>query len=142
MATLAAGALLVGVARLVYLCKQRLSLVGVKGALLDACYLILLGHVLSSRQAPWGTAGPPLPVAALNGHAASMRKRDRLVASVSLRELHTVVARVRPVLGEKLLVRATLGDLAVLHGHDLVGVLDGGEAVRDDQRRPALRKLG
>jgi hypothetical protein len=36
---------------------------------------------------------------------------------------------------DELVERAALGDPAVLHDEDLVGAADGGETVRDDDRR-------
>lgn len=49
----------------------------------------------------------------------------------------TILQRVKVVihalLGEELLVVADLLDFAFAHDDDLVGVLDGGEAVRDDE---------
>src|SRR6266853_1619764 len=43
---------------------------------------------------------------------------------------------VNPALGQQLLVRSHLADLAFVHHDDLVGALDGREPVGDDQRRP------
>src|SRR5271156_538681 len=40
---------------------------------------------------------------------------------------------VNAALGQQLLVRSHLADLAFVHHDDLVGALDGGETVRDDQ---------
>ena len=39
------------------------------------------------------------------------------------------------VLSEQLFVRAALDDAAVFEDHDGIGVADGGQAVRDDERR-------
>src|ERR1700687_1384812 len=43
---------------------------------------------------------------------------------------------INPALGQQLLVRSHLADLAFVHHDDLVGPLDGREPVRDDQRSP------
>ena len=51
-------------------------------------------------------------------------------------------APVQTVLLHELGVRAVLGDPAVCHDEDLVGVLDGREAVGDDDDRLAARQLG
>jgi hypothetical protein len=45
----------------------------------------------------------------------------------------------RAVGGEQLHERAALRDVAVLDDEDLVGAPDGGEAVSDDDRRPAAQ---
>ena len=42
--------------------------------------------------------------------------------------------------GDEFLVRAALDDPAVVEHHDSVGVLDGGEAVGDDEHRPAFHQ--
>src|ERR1019366_1306004 len=49
--------------------------------------------------------------------------------------LQLVKLVVNPALGQQLLVRSHLADLAFVHHDDLVGALDGRESVRDDQRR-------
>ena len=43
---------------------------------------------------------------------------------------------------QQLRVRAALGDLSPFQHDDLVGALHGGQAVGDDDGRPALGKLG
>ena len=57
-------------------------------------------------------------------------------------ELRLVELRVEAALFEKLLVRALLDDPARVHDEDDVRILNGGEAVRDDEARPALHELG
>src|SRR5262245_19427463 len=52
----------------------------------------------------------------------------------SIAELRAAQRRVRPVTRRELGVRATLDDAALVHDDDLVGVLDGGQAMRDHQR--------
>src|SRR5262249_18367337 len=51
--------------------------------------------------------------------------------------LLVVELAVASALAEQLLVGAALHDLAALQDQDLVGALDGGEAVRDHERGPA-----
>src|SRR5207249_11181964 len=56
-------------------------------------------------------------------------------------KLHAVEARVDAVAGEQLAVRSLLAQLALVQDEDAVGVLDGREPVRDDERRPPLEQL-
>ena len=53
-----------------------------------------------------------------------------------LRHIQLVVVA---LLRHELIVRAALGDAALVDVHDLVAVLDRGETVRDDERSPALK---
>ena len=50
-------------------------------------------------------------------------------AYISLRKLAVVELRIESVLREQLFVRALLGDLAVFHDENAVGVADGGGAL-------------
>src|SRR5271157_3479610 len=59
------------------------------------------------------------------------RHTDLLILILQLIQLP-----VNPALGQQLLVRSHFAHLAFVHHDDLVGALDGGEPVRDDQRRP------
>ena len=43
--------------------------------------------------------------------------------------------------GDELFVASALDDAAVVEDHDNVGVLDGGQTVRDDEHRAALHQL-
>ena len=52
-------------------------------------------------------------------------------------ELGAVQLGVQAAGGQQLVVRAALDDPAVVDDQDLVGLADGGQPVRDDQRRPA-----
>ena len=61
-------------------------------------------------------------------------------AYISLRKLAVVELRIESVLCEQLLVRALLGDLAVLHDENAVGVADGREPVRHDERGAPLHE--
>jgi hypothetical protein len=58
-----------------------------------------------------------------------------LSAFGGLAELHRVQARVVAVGGQQLGVRAALDDASLVHDQDQVGLLDGRQPVRDDQRR-------
>src|SRR6185436_2121026 len=51
--------------------------------------------------------------------------------------LLVVELTVAPVVVEQFLVGAVLDDLAVLEHENLIGAADRGEAMRDDERRPA-----
>ena len=50
--------------------------------------------------------------------------------------------RVQAVALQQCLVAAALDDAALVHHDDLVGVHDGGQPVRDDQRRAAFARCG
>lgn len=49
--------------------------------------------------------------------------------------------RVVPAAGQQLVVAAALQHLALFHHHDLVGVFDGRQAVRDDQGGSVLHQV-
>src|SRR5690606_41445235 len=61
--------------------------------------------------------------------------RDR-----SVRELEFVEPRVDPPGLEEFVVRALLTELAVVEDEDPIGVPDGGESVRDDERGAAAHE--
>jgi len=56
-------------------------------------------------------------------------------------ELGVVEARVGPIPGEKLVVRAPLHHVALLEDEDDVGAADGREAMRDDEARTTAHEL-
>ena len=58
----------------------------------------------------------------------------------SAQRLHVVEALVVAVLGEKLLVAASLHNLALVEDADLVGIADGGEAVGDGDSGAGLHE--
>src|SRR3954463_5800591 len=58
-----------------------------------------------------------------------------------LRRLQRVHRGVSAALRHQLVVRAVLHDTSVLHDHDSVGAANGGEPVRDDDRRHAPCQL-
>ena len=62
------------------------------------------------------------------------------MAYISLRKLAVVELRIESVLREQLFVRALLGDLAVFHDENAVGVADGRESVRHDERGAPLHE--
>ena len=55
-----------------------------------------------------------------------------------LLELRVIQRGIAAALRKQLLVRSLLDDVAVLEDEDQIGVLDRGEAVRDDERRASL----
>src|SRR5690349_10221190 len=57
-------------------------------------------------------------------------------------ELSCVEFGVQTPGGEQLLVRAVFADAAAVEHKNLVGVADGGEPVRDHERRPAGQSVG
>ena len=91
--------------------------------------------------APQGAVGwllrrtPPLRVRC--AHPPPLAGGGRAV-SLKLRGVEGVV---RAALCHQLVVRALLDDVAVVHHEDAVGVLDGREAVRDDERGLAGNEL-
>ena len=58
------------------------------------------------------------------------REKSRALAVLELQLIEFVVVSAA---AEQLLVRAALGDLAVLEHDDLIGVLNGGEPMRDHE---------
>src|SRR5207247_1443072 len=78
------------------------------------------------RRAPWPESWQP-----------RRARRRRPLRGI----LHAVEARVDAVAGEQLAVRSLLAQLALVQDEDAVGVLDGREPVRDDERRPPLEQL-
>ena len=69
--------------------------------------------------------------------------RGRLALSPAARlEPQLMQPRIQPLARHQFGVRALLGDAALLHDDDAVGVFDGGQAVRDDQRGAVLHQPG
>ena len=62
------------------------------------------------------------------------------MAYISLRKLAVVELCIESVLREQLFVRTLLGDLAVFHNENAVGVADGRESVRHDERGAPLHE--
>ena len=62
-------------------------------------------------------------------------------ASVAPFELAVVEAAVEPVEGHQLRMASLLHDAPVPHHEDDVGVHDGRQAVRDDERRPPAHQM-
>ena len=61
--------------------------------------------------------------------------------SISMLELRVVEICVESAIFEQFLVRSFFDDVALVHNEDNVGVLDCGEAVRDDEGRFVLHKF-
>ena len=57
-----------------------------------------------------------------------------------LPELDGIKPRIGPALRQKRIMRALFDHAAPVHDHDLVGAAHGGQAMRDHQRRAALRQ--
>ena len=95
--------------------------------------------IVSGRRAP-----ARLPLDDLGPAQADVARQGRQLAPGSgLGRVHGPVAverRVEPALREQLVVRALLDDPAVLEDDDQVGVADRREAVRDDERGPAVQQ--
>ena len=68
------------------------------------------------------------------------RSRARLVGVAEVLDPRGVHLRVAPALGDELLVRAELGDAAVVDHRDAVGAHRGRQPVRDDDRGAALQQ--
>src|SRR5947208_14949927 len=66
------------------------------------------------------------------------RRAPRQVGSDALRELALVEGVVEALLAQQVRVVALLDDPARVHDHDLVGVADRREAVRDDEGSAAV----
>src|SRR5436305_11317998 len=84
---------------------------------------------------------PPLMTKIGAGSASGGGFDDTVLAlglDAAVRELLVVEAGVGSLGGQELGVRAALDDLAALHEQDLVGRQDGGEPVRDGDRRASL----
>jgi hypothetical protein len=57
-------------------------------------------------------------------------------------ELRNVKAAIDAIGGDQIFVPSLLGDARFVDYHDPVGILNRSQAVRDDERGPAHRKLG
>ncbi len=70
-------------------------------------------------------------------HSVSHRSTDKAfdVLQRLVTKIGVVQFGVMAALGHQLVVRALFDDLAVIHDDDAVGVLDGGQAVGDDDDR-------
>ena len=102
------------------------------------CHRRPSSHGRRSRQ----TARAQTPAAA--GSGAPLSGSAPLLRSASSRLLALAVPQgsVDPVLREQFLMGAALGDDALVEHEDLVRIDDGRQAMRDHQRRAALRRPG
>ena len=66
------------------------------------------------------------------------RRRSAVRRNLLILVLQLIELVVDAALREQLLVRAHLADLPLMHNDDLVGALNGREAMRDDQRRSSF----
>lgn len=89
------------------------------------------GKALRGLQNKNGDAG--CPASPFSGVIRSLRQNLRRLV-----ELRVVQVGVEAALGEQLVVRALLDDVAVADHQDHVGVSDRGQAMRDDKAGAAL----
>ena len=57
-------------------------------------------------------------------------------------ELGVVEPRIHPSPPDQRLVRPIFDDTSVVYDNDAIDAMDGGEAMRNDDRRPPFREIG